>query len=82
MAGNRQGHKAPYEIAQAMVERIRQLCLCREMLALEALPPDLHGGRQLAVQHLDFVIADLQHDLDGFKLKYGLGSGPMHKGMR
>lgn len=76
------GTRAAYEIAQAMVERIRQLCLAREMRALEALPPDLHDGRQLAVQHLDFVIADLQHDIDGFKVKYGLGSGPMHKGMR
>lgn len=70
----------PSEVSAKVAERIKQLRLCREMLALELVPADLAPAIDNAIEHLDFVLTDLQAEWAAFNIKYGLGSGLQRKG--
>jgi len=70
----------PSEISRKFAERIKQLALTREMLALEQVPKDLAPAVDNAVDHIDFILSDLKAELYNFNIKYGLGSGLQKKG--
>ena len=76
-------------LAAGMARRIRQIARAREALENEPVPAEFELPSAAAIEHLRFLQADLQHDLDNFCIKYRLGSisaGPAvskaHKGVR
>lgn len=78
--------RSPEAIAGGVRRRIRQIGAARDMIALEVIPQEFHHSFGLALEHLDFLRADLQADLNLFCEKYGLEVDPdpsaPAKGMR
>lgn len=78
----------PANFSKSLQIRIRQLSTLREQLALEVVPDEMFYAVGAVIEHLAFLQADLQHDLDNFNRKYGVAprSAPIppapHKGMR
>lgn len=64
--------RRPHDIAAGVRRRIKQLASAREMLALEVISDDFVPGFSLAMEHLQFLQADLQAELDLFRAKYNL----------
>ena len=74
--------RKPHDIANGVRRRIRQLGAAREMLALEVIPDEFVHTFTLALEHLQFVQADLQAELNMFCEKYEIEDQAAPRGMR
>lgn len=74
--------RTPAEIAHGVRSCVRQIAAVRELIQVTAISEEFKHPMAVIIEHLQFLEADLQADLDQFREKYGLVPRVLPKGMR